>query len=239
MKPLTLILVLLASIAAFADNLLTTTVSGRVVNEETGEGLPGVHVIVDELNMGSVTDGNGSFVIHDIPLGKHSLTIKMVGYTTLSEELELTEAGLELEFKLKEELYILKGALVEANSITGGMTKVSDLTGSAHYISPKELEKFSYNDIHRILRNIPGVNVQDEERGIKLYPNPSNGYFRVDVPQMLVGEPFIVIDPRGKEVFRFTSNASNRLDLTGLESGIYLLNCESSSDIESLRFVIY
>lgn len=170
MKPTILLFSLLASIAAFAGTELTTTISGRVTNDETGEGLPGVHVIIEELNLGVVTDGNGSFVIRQVPLGKHSVTIKMVGYSTLSKELELTQAGLEMEFKLKEELYMLKGAIVEANSITGGMTKVSDLTGSAHYISPKELEKFSYNDIHRILRNIPGVNVQDEE-GFGLRPN--------------------------------------------------------------------
>lgn len=170
MKPAFLLFTLLISITVFADNELTTTISGRVVNDETGEGLPGVHVIVDALKIGAVTDGSGSFTIRDIPRGKHAVTIKMVGYTTITKELELSESGLTFEFKLKEELYMLKGALVEANSITGGMTKVSDLTGSAHYISPKELEKFSYNDIHRILRNIPGVNVQDEE-GFGLRPN--------------------------------------------------------------------
>lgn len=170
MKPYLLILSIFISIATLAGNEITANLSGRVVNDETGEGLPGVHVVIDELQVGAVTDGSGNFVIKAVPLGKHKVTIKMVGYATLTEELELTEAGTKLEFKLQEELYLLKGAIVEANSITGGMTKVSDLTGSAHYISPKELDKFSYNDIHRILRNIPGVNVQDEE-GFGLRPN--------------------------------------------------------------------
>lgn len=164
------ILSILLSVGLSTADEITTTISGQVINEETGEGLPGVHVIVDELKKGAVTDGNGNFIIRSIPLGNHTITVKMIGYATYTEEVELQEVGLELELKLKEEIYVLKGAQVQANSITGGMTKVSDLTGSAHYISPKELDKFSYNDIHRVLRNIPGVNIQDEE-GFGLRPN--------------------------------------------------------------------
>ena len=153
-----------------AGNEVTTTVTGRVVNQDTGEGLPGVHVLVSELNIGTVTDGDGVFELPAVPVGTHTITVRMIGFTTLTQNLDLMESGNQLEFKLKEELYVLKGALIEASSITGGMTKVGDLTGSAHYISPKELEKFGYNDIHRILRNIPGVNIQDEE-GFGLRPN--------------------------------------------------------------------
>ena len=169
MKPALTIIACLFTLNVLASNELTTTISGRVVNEETGEGLPGVHIILEDLHIGTVTDGYGTFVLKAVPVGDHRVTVKMVGYSTVSETMSLDQ-GVELEFKLKEELYVLRGALVQANSITGGMTKVSDLTGSAHYISPKELEKFSYNDIHRILRNIPGVNIQDEE-GFGLRPN--------------------------------------------------------------------
>ena len=170
MKPYIIVLSLLFSFASFAGTEEVVTISGEVINDKTGDGMPGAHVIVDELKMGVVTDGNGVFLLEDVPVGSHTITIRMIGYTTIIKEIELKESNLELEFKLEEELYFLKGAVIEANSITGGMTKVGDLTGSAHYISPKELEKFSYNDIHRILRNIPGVNIQDEE-GFGLRPN--------------------------------------------------------------------
>jgi hypothetical protein len=65
------------------------TISGKVINEKTGEGLPGVHVIVDELKMGAVTDGNGNFLIDEIPVGSHTITIRMIGYTTIKKTLIL------------------------------------------------------------------------------------------------------------------------------------------------------
>ena len=38
----------------------------------------------------------------------------------------------------------------------GGRSGVLEVPGSAHYIGPRELETFSYNDIQRILRSVRG-----------------------------------------------------------------------------------
>ena len=48
-------------------------------------------------------------------------------------------------------------------TIIGSAAAARDIGGSAHFIGPDELEKFDYADIHRILRAVPGVYLQDEE----------------------------------------------------------------------------
>jgi Fe(3+) dicitrate transport protein len=48
-------------------------------------------------------------------------------------------------------------------SIIGSAAAARTIGGSAHFVGPEELEKFDYADIHRILRAVPGVYLQEEE----------------------------------------------------------------------------
>lgn len=59
---------------------------------------------------------------------------------------------------------------VEKLSVVGKKEVLPTRPGSAHVISEKELQKFKYNDIHQVLRSVPGVNVQEED-GFGLRPN--------------------------------------------------------------------
>ena len=54
--------------------------------------------------------------------------------------------------------------------IIGDPDKARDIPGSAQYIDKSRLDKQAYNDITRILREIPGVNLQEED-GYGLRPN--------------------------------------------------------------------
>jgi Fe(3+) dicitrate transport protein len=57
----------------------------------------------------------------------------------------------------------LTPAELGAVTIVGSAAAARDIGGSAHFIGPDELEEFDYADIHRILRAVPGVYLQDEE----------------------------------------------------------------------------
>lgn len=58
----------------------------------------------------------------------------------------------------------------ERLTVVGGSGKVDDIPGSAHQIDREELRQQDHSDIHRILRTVPGVNIQEEE-GHGLRPN--------------------------------------------------------------------
>ncbi len=57
-------------------------------------------------------------------------------------------------------------------TITGSRQAVRELPGSAHFIGRERLEATGYSDPHRLLREIPGVYIQEEE-GFGLFPNIS------------------------------------------------------------------
>ena len=54
--------------------------------------------------------------------------------------------------------------------ITGSKASIEDVPGSASFIGLEELQKQDYSDINRVLRAVPGVNLQEED-GFGLRPN--------------------------------------------------------------------
>jgi len=63
-----------------------------------------------------------------------------------------------------------KAEFFEEITIVGNKQTLQQVTGSAHVISDDDLEIFAYTDIQRILRSVPGVNLQVED-GYGLRPN--------------------------------------------------------------------
>ncbi len=59
---------------------------------------------------------------------------------------------------------------IERISILGGREKALTQPGSAFFLDEEDLGRFKYDDIHRILKDIPGVNIQEED-GFGLRPN--------------------------------------------------------------------
>jgi outer membrane receptor protein involved in Fe transport len=73
-----IVAVLLFSSAAFGANV--GKVSGRVVDRETGEGLPTVAVTLVGTSMGALTDSDGRYTILNVPVGSYDIKAELVGY---------------------------------------------------------------------------------------------------------------------------------------------------------------
>ncbi len=145
----------------------TGTVSGTVTNT-AGATLPYVHVVVQGTTQGSVSDKHGRFTLSGLEPGEHRLITSMLGYSEGSITITVPAAA-EVRITMEERVVDLPAFTVQ-NSMTNGSGPVRDKAGSLWYIGPREMQQFAYTDVSRLLRSVPGVNVQEED-GFGLRPN--------------------------------------------------------------------
>lgn len=69
-------------IAGFALSATTGKISGRVTDENSGQPLSGVNIIVEGTTLGSFSDENGYYVILNVPPDDYRVKFSMIGYGT-------------------------------------------------------------------------------------------------------------------------------------------------------------
>lgn len=94
-----------------------------------------------------------------------------------------------------------------------------------------------------IVQNTTGIRHQPTASALKLFPNPSNGVFQLDMDQDLPLSYFQldVFDTRGNKVYavRNLEQVSLReIDLTSLSKGLYMIRISDGSVIYSNRIII-
>ena len=159
-------------LAIFSSTLLSTfaqngSIEGTITQSDSNTIISGVNIYLEKTNFGGVTNGNGYYKMENIPSGTYILIISNMGYNTIIREVTVqSNQALRADFSIVEAISMLSEVVI----MTKGNTGLRDIPGSAQYISPKEIQKFSYTDINRTLRAVPGVNIQEED-GFGLRPN--------------------------------------------------------------------
>jgi len=95
------------------------------------------------------------------------LVSQVVSAAPTAEESEIVESSLAADIKTSSKVSYSN---MEHMQILGRSDKLRTEAGSATLIDELALEKMEYDDIHRILANVPGVNIRQED-GYGLRPN--------------------------------------------------------------------
>ena len=61
-------------------------ISGKVVNRDTGEALPGANVILVGTSQGAMADGEGEYYILNLRPGMYSISVSMIGFQTVTRK---------------------------------------------------------------------------------------------------------------------------------------------------------
>lgn len=158
------------------------TVRGSVTDLQTGQALPGAHVLILGNPSGAVADHKGHFSLtSDTAFGV--LSVSFVGYTTV-----------EVPVRGQDELRIsLQAANLELSEVTvtayESNRKLIESAGSIGTLSARDINRFDNASILPVLNTVPGVRMESQVPG---------GNSRLSIRGSLLRSPFGV---RGIKVY--------------------------------------
>ena len=147
---------------------VTQTIRGTVMDSETNYPLVGskVKIILSADNtVGAICDGDGSFTLQNVPLGKHTLIISFVGYETKRLPI-VVNSGKESVVNVLLEETMMTGEEVVITSVNQGETNNETSTVSSQSFSVEETNRYagSRGDPARMMSNYAGAQGTDDSR---------------------------------------------------------------------------
>jgi iron complex outermembrane receptor protein len=173
---------LLCTIAAHAQNF---TLTGRILDKATSEGLPGVTVqLSGPSSIGAATDIEGNFKLQNIPAGEYDLRVAFVGYQPITRKLSISK-DTRLNFDLEEETAVLNEVEIVADVAVERETPVAFSAVKAAQIQ----ESLAGRDLPMILNETPGVYANNQGGGTGDSEISIRGFSQNNVAVMVNGVP--------------------------------------------------
>ncbi len=138
-------------------------VRGKVYDKSTGEPLHGVYVLYGR-NLGTTTAPDGSYMVNTTS-GRVTLTFQFVGYTTVTEEVNVTDNDtvnlvIALEMKVRE----IDQIVISANK---NEQKIAELSVSMDIIKTEFIEGNHITDAQELINKTPGIEVMDGQASVR------------------------------------------------------------------------
>lgn len=153
---------MLLSYAAFSQNY-KQTIKGSVTDKDSREPLPGANVFVVDMQpvKGVVSDPDGNFRIDDIPTGRHTLKVSLIGYKEAYFQEILVNSGKEtvLNIELIQSVTELSEVQVVASHQDRDKSLNSMATVSARKLNMQDASRYAggFYDPARMVSSFAGV----------------------------------------------------------------------------------
>jgi hypothetical protein len=150
----------------FCSAQYTQTIKGTITDKESKIPLAGVTVAVTTVNppAGTATDGNGNFLIENIPVGKHTIQVSYIGYNSITIPGVLVTSAKEVVLDLSMEE---SATQMDEVVITDRRDHINEMAlVSAKTFDVQETERYagSRADPARMASNFAGVLGADDSR---------------------------------------------------------------------------
>lgn len=167
------LVLLVGLLAGFPSSSLAQAAAAVIageVRDAAGKPVAGAVVVVrvaGTADATSHTDDSGRFSFTGVPAGRHEIHVTALGLSPVVRDVTVPSSGGPAP------LVIVMAEIVrERVNVVGDVVALTRAPGSTHVIDGAELQRLqtTTGDIHRLLRQVPGLNIQEED-GYGLRPN--------------------------------------------------------------------
>ena len=144
-------------------------IKGTIIDKDSEIPLIGANVSVISVDpaISTSSDLNGKYILESVPVGRHTITITYLGYSTLTIPNIVVTSGKEVvnDVSLQESITKLDEVLIKAS--TPKDQAINEMAAiSAKTFSLEEVTRYSggRNDVSRLVTNYAGVSTSDDSR---------------------------------------------------------------------------
>lgn len=160
------ILLLISLLICFKATAVTPTpppsdanIIGHVVDQATGEHLPGISVFVKGTNIGTATDASGHYFLRHLRPGEVTLVMRGMGYLTQEKKVTVVRNKIvEVNFEAQEDAVAIDEVVVSANRQTT-LRRLAPTVVTI--VDEKVFGKVNANNLLQGLVFQPGVRVEN------------------------------------------------------------------------------
>lgn len=133
---------------------LPTTLSGKVVDKETGTVIPGATVYIPDLRNGTSSDANGLYKLSNLPKASLLVQVSFLGYKTIVETIDFATTA------TKD--FVLEQTITEVNEVViTGTSRSSEIKKSpvpVMVMDRKSIDRVMSTNIIDAIAQMPGIN---------------------------------------------------------------------------------
>lgn len=134
-------------------------VFGHILDKVSQEHLPYVTFQIKGTTIGTATDETGHYYLKNPPIGEHTIEVKMMGYKTIEQTINITEGETqELNFDLEESTIFFEDVVISADR-NGNIRRLSPSLVSV--LDMKTFDATNSNTLSEGLKFQPGLRVEN------------------------------------------------------------------------------
>lgn len=155
-------LLLLPQFSYASGEIKNNKLFGKITDQKNGLSIPGVSIFIPELQKGTVSNIDGSYLLEGMPTGKITIQFSFIGYETIIKSVEIKSDNSELNINMS-----FTSVTTQDVVVSGGFPSAQHENSiKISVLQKKEFELLSTPSFGEKLASISGVDVISRSPGV-------------------------------------------------------------------------